>query len=186
MDPFDYLAVLFSIILGLAIEDVLQGFRGLILTRGKVKLYTPTLIWAGLTLLFALQGWWANFGMRTYVNWTFMSFLVIILHSISIYMGAALVLPELEGEMFIDLREHYFAHRRWFFGVLLAQVVLSVGKELALYGRLLGRTNGEFHLIFALALIAGAITQREWFHKFLAPACCLLYLLYIALLFARL
>jgi hypothetical protein len=83
-------------------------------------------------------------------------------------------------------REHYFAHKRWFFGVLLAQVVLSVAKELALYGRLLGRTNGEFHLIFALALIAGAITQREWFHKFLAPACCLLYLLYIVLLFARL
>ena len=83
MDSFDYLVVLLSIILGLAIEHVLQGFRGLILTRGRVKLYTPTLIWAGLTLLFVFQGWWASFGMRTYVNWTFMSFLVIILHSIS-------------------------------------------------------------------------------------------------------
>jgi hypothetical protein len=186
VDSFDYLAVLLSVILGLAIEHVLQGFRGLILTRGRVKLYTPTLIWAGLTLLFALQGWWASFAMRTYVNWTFMAFFVIILHSISIYMGAALVLPELEGETFIDLREHYFAHKRWFFGALLAQVVLSAAKELVLYGRLLGRTNGEFHLIFALAVIAGGITQREWFHKFLAPACCLLYLLYIVLLFARL
>src|SRR5262245_39807292 len=86
-----------SLILGLAIEHVLLGFRGLILKRGKVKLYTPTLIWAGLMLLIALHGWWSSFGLRTYVNWTFMSFLFIILDSISIYMGAALVLPELEG-----------------------------------------------------------------------------------------
>ena len=65
MDSFNYLSVLLSIILGLAITQVLQGLRGLILTRAKVKLYIPTLIWVGLTLLIAIQGWWASFGMRT-------------------------------------------------------------------------------------------------------------------------
>jgi hypothetical protein len=50
VNSFDYLSVLLSIILGLAITQVLQGLRGLILTRAKVKLYIPTLIWAGLTM----------------------------------------------------------------------------------------------------------------------------------------
>jgi len=42
MDAFTYITVLLSIVLGLAITQVLLGFRGLILTRAKVKLYTPT------------------------------------------------------------------------------------------------------------------------------------------------
>ena len=72
-ESFNYLSVLLSIILGLAITQVLQGLRGLILTRAKIKLYSPTLIWAGLALLFAIQGWWASFGMRRHANWTFVA-----------------------------------------------------------------------------------------------------------------
>jgi hypothetical protein len=45
----------------------------------KVKLYLPTVIWAGLALLIAIQVWWANFGLRTRGNWTFLAFIVIVL-----------------------------------------------------------------------------------------------------------
>ena len=44
MESFDYLSVLLSVIIGLAITQVLLGFRRLILTRMKVKLYLPTVI----------------------------------------------------------------------------------------------------------------------------------------------
>jgi len=50
VESFDYLSVLLSVIIGLAITQVLLGFRRLILTRMKVKLYLPTVIWAGLAL----------------------------------------------------------------------------------------------------------------------------------------
>jgi hypothetical protein len=186
MESYSYLSVLLSIILGLAITQVLQGFRGLILTRAKVKLYPPTLLWSGLALLIAIQGWWANFALRLYANWTFEAFIVIILHAISVYMVAALVLPTVTEDAFVDLRDHYFAHRSWFFGALLAISVFSAAKELALYGRLPIGMNGAFHLIFALAALSAAIIRREWFHKLLAPGLGLLFLFYIALLFMRL
>ena len=79
MESFNYLSVLLSIILGLAITQVLLGFRGLILTRGKVKLYFPTLIWAGLALLIAIQAWWASFGLRMCANLTSFSLRKILL-----------------------------------------------------------------------------------------------------------
>ena len=41
MDSFSYLSVILSIVLGLTITQVLLGFRGLILTRAKAKLYAP-------------------------------------------------------------------------------------------------------------------------------------------------
>ena len=185
-ESFYYLSVLLAIVLGLAITQVLLGLRGLILTRAKVKLYLPTLIWAGLTLLLAIQAWWADFSLRTEANWTFGPLLVIILQAISVYMAAALVLPDVAGDAVVDLRDHYFAHRNWFFGAVLASLVFSAAKDLALAGRLPGRINLGFHVFFALAVILAAITRREWFHKLLAPAFALVVLLYISLLFARL
>jgi hypothetical protein len=186
MESFDYLSVLLSIILGLAITQVLLGFRGLILTRVKVKLYLPTVIWAGLALLIAIQAWWASFGLRTRGNWTFLAFIIILLQAISVYMATAVVLPDITGDSRVDLRDHYFAHRSWFFGFMLAGIVFSAAKEFALSGHLPGRLNGKFHVIFGLATIVAAITRREWFHKLLAPAFAVLFLLYITLLFARL
>jgi len=183
---FNYLSVLLSIVLGLAITQVLQGLRGLILTRAKVKVYLPTAIWTGLVLLLAIQWWWASFAMHVYANWTFVALLVVILHAISVYMAAALVLPDVAGDAVVDLRDHYFAHKSWFFGALLASLVFSAAKDLALFGSLPGRMNLEFHVFFALMTVLAAITRREWFHKLLAPAAGLSILLYITLLYARL
>jgi len=186
MESFNYLSVLLSIVLGLAITQVLLGLRGLILTRAKVKLYFPTMIWAGLALLIAVQAWWASFAMRTHASWNFIALLVIMLQAISMYMVAGLVLPDVTGDAIVDLRDHYFAHRSWFFGALLGCIVFSAAKELALTGHLPGRMNGEFHLVFGVASVVAAVTRREWFHKFLAPAVGLLFVLYITLLYARL
>jgi hypothetical protein len=186
MQSFDYLSVLLSIILGLAITQVLLGFRGLILARVRVRIYLPTLIWAGLALLIAIQAWWASFGLRTRGTWNFLAFFVIVLQTISVHMATAVVLPDMSGDSAVDLRDHYFAHRGWFFGFLLAGVVFSAAKELALSDHLPRHLNGEFHIIFGLAAIVAALTRREWFHLFLAPVFALVFLLYIGLLFARL
>ena len=153
MDAFTYITVLLSIVLGLAITQVLLGFRGLILTRAKVKLYTPTLIWAVIALLVPIQAWWADFTMREHPNWTFFALLVIMLQAISIYMVAALVLPDIGGEKLVDLREHFFAHRSWFFGAQLASVVFSLSKTLALYGHLPNRIDTAFEFTFCVVAI---------------------------------
>jgi len=186
METFNYLSVLLSIILGLAIAQVLQGLRGMILARVKVKPYLPTFIWIGIALLIAVQAWWASFGLHVRANWTFWTFIVIVLQAVSVYMVAALVLPDLTGEVIIDLREHYFAHRKWFFGALLASILCSAVTEVALRGHLPDRMNGKFRGVCALAAIIAAISRRAWVHQLLAPAMALTLLLYITLLFSRL
>jgi hypothetical protein len=87
MTPFEYLSVLLSIILGLGITHVLQGYRGLLLARRSVRLYWPTLIWSVLILLFTCQAWWASFGLEEQREWRFDVFLVILLQMALIYMG---------------------------------------------------------------------------------------------------
>src|SRR5205085_4787758 len=117
MDVFGYLSVLLSIILGLAITQVLQGLRALLIARSRVTMFWPSIAWCGLLLLVDVQGWWAMFGLRLKGSWTFVEFGIVLLQVLVLYMLAALVLPDVDRDGRVDLRAFYFAHARWFFGM---------------------------------------------------------------------
>jgi hypothetical protein len=186
MDEFNYLSVLLSIILGLAIAEILTGFRGLLQARRRVRLYWPSLLWCFVLLAIYAQTWWAMFGLRTHHSWTFAGFAIVLVHMILLYMLAGLVLPHIGENEVTDLRANYFAQHRWFSAFALGIIGASLGKDLILNGALPERTNFAFHLTFAALALIGGITRREWFHKAFAVAIAILFALYTGLLFAQL
>ncbi|MBC7985729.1 MAG: hypothetical protein H7X93_03540 [Sphingomonadaceae bacterium] len=186
MDAFSYLSVLLSIIIGLAIAQVLLGYRGLLLSRARVTLYAPPLIWSALILLFATQLWWASFGLADHEAWTFAAFGMVLLQTVLLYMSAALVLPDFPPREAIDLRDHYFREATPFFGVLLAMIAVSLAKDWMLEGRLPEAGNLGFHIVFAGVAVAAMLIRRPRFHAALAPAAAALSLAYVGLLFSRL
>ena len=186
MAAFDYLAVLISIILGLAITQVLKGYRGMALARERVRLFWPTAVWSLVVLLIAVQSWWAMFGLRAVQAWTFGAFAIVLMQAVVLYMLAALVLPDFFGEGPVDLGAHYFGHRRLFFGALVLLVGISLGKDLMIAGRLPGPFNLSFQGLLATGAIVAMLTERRWFHRLLAPAALVAFLGYIGVLFSRL
>jgi hypothetical protein len=186
MDAFSYLSVLLSVILGLAVTQVLQGARSLVLTRKAVRFYLPVVIWAVTAVLVAVQSWWASFALRNEADWTFADFLAVIVHSISIYLVAALVLPDISEGREVDLRWHYQAHRGWFFGALLGTTVLSLVKEIVLHDHLPSAHNLGFHIAFIILALPPLLTGRERVQQIVAPAGLVLALAYVATLFQRL
>jgi len=113
MDEFRYLSVLISVILGLAVTQILKGFRGILRSRTRIRIYWPVIAWAVLLLLICVQSWWAMFELRHYQPWTFAAFAVVLLQTIVTYMLAGLVFPDLFGEGIVDLRESFYAQLRW-------------------------------------------------------------------------
>ncbi len=186
MDAFSYLSVLLSIILGLAMTQVLQGYRGLLLSRSRVKLYAPTLIWSALILVFATQSWWASFGLVDHRDWTFPQFIVLLMQLVCLYMEAAVVLPDVPAGEAVDLRAHYYRERRPFFLLILAMLGLSVLKDYVIDGHLPTPENLVFHAVFGAGALISLLTRRPWFHEWQAPLVGLLTTLYIAQLFAKL
>jgi len=186
MDAFSYLSVLLSIILGLAITQILKGFRGLALSRARVVLYWPTLLSAVLLMLINVQSWWSMFGMREIRVWTFAMFLVVLLQTTAVYMLAGLVLPDFHGEKTIDLREHYFAHRRLYFGLFVLTLLISLAKDVVLTGHMTDNMNLAFHLGFMALAGIGALTAKEWYHKSVSLVSGVAFVAYIAVLFAKL
>jgi hypothetical protein len=185
MDEFSYLSVLLSVILGLAVTQILQGFRGLLLSRARIQVYWPVIGWAVLVLLVCFQNWWSMFGMRHRHDWSFQQFAMVLLQTILIYMVAGLVFPDLFGDQAVDLKKNFYAHRGWLFSLALATVVVSVCKDLVLDGHLPNRTNLVFHALFGVTLFVGACTSRERFHKTLVIFAIAAFVLYIVLLYAR-
>ncbi len=186
MDQFSYLSVLLSIILGLAITQVLKGFRGMLLTRARVRFYWPSVMWSCTLLLIFVQSWWAMFYMRNVQGWTFPTFGIVVLQTIVEYMLGAIVLPDFFGTEPVDLHEHYYAHRRLFFGLVVLLLVISLGKSLVIDGQLPEPVDTGFQLGFMAVSVLAIVTAREWFHRAQAIIAIVGLAAYIVVLFLRL
>lgn len=186
MDAFSYLSVLLSVILGLAIQQVLQGYRALALNRKRVTLYWPSLAWSGMVLLMVAQHWWASFDLTGRTDWSFADFAAILIQTALIYMLAALVLPDMPADQPLDLKAHYFRERIAFFGVAAAIICWSILRELILEGRLPEPVNLAFHLLFLVLSLIAAWRTNETLHRLLTGGMAILFTVYTAALFARL
>ena len=185
MDAFTYLSVLLSIVLGLALTQILQGYRALLLARGRVRLSGTVLIWSGLLIAIVAQAWWASFGLRDRTQWDFVTFAIILAQMGLIYMSAALVFPDIPESGGIDLAEHWSEHHRAFFGFLLAMLVASLSKSLALDGRLPSPADVLFHLLLGAVAVAGILARNARVQLALACITVAILIAYVALLFAR-
>ena len=186
MDAFSYLSVLVSLILGLAITEVLEGLRNVIQARARLRSYWPGLLWAALVMVLAVQSWWAMYDLRLRSDWTFPDFAAVLAQTIVLYLLAALVLPEHRGEGDVDLRAHYDAQRRWFFSLLVLLIVASLARHWVLLGDLQHGADLAFHGVFALLGFGGIVLAGARWQAVLALAGAALIFAYIALLFMRL
>jgi len=185
MDAFSYLSVLLSIVLGLALTQVLQGYRALLLAKGRVRLSATVLIWSGLLIVIVAQAWWSSFGLRERTHWDFLTFAIILAQMGFIYMAAAVVFPDVPGAGSIDLADHWQRHRAPFFAFLLAMLAASLLKSLALDHRLPSITDVSFHVFLALIAVLGMIVRGPRLQLLLASVTVAVVLAYVALLFAQ-
>jgi len=186
VDAFAYLSVLLSIILGLAITQILQGYRGLLLARSNVRLYAPTIVWSVLLLFFSAQLWWASFGLASHKQWDFATFAVILLQTVLLYMMSAIVLPDVPNGAGVDLQAHYYREVMPFFCTSLLMLAASIGKDWMLNGRLPSTINLAFHAFFAGIAIVGIATRKPRVHFLIAFIMAFFSVAYVSLLFARL
>ncbi len=126
------------------------------------------------------------FGMRQHHDWTFFAFSLVLAQTIVVYLLAALVLPDFFGEAPVDLREHYYGHRRWFFALLVMLIVASLAKGWVISGHLTDSADLAFHLVFALTGVVGMLTADNRCHEYISAFTAVGIGTYIATLFTHL
>lgn len=184
-DAFAYLSVLLSIILGLAIAEVLQGYGSLLLSRSRVRLYAPPLIWSVMMLLMATQFWWASFGLAQREHWDFAAFTAVLLQTVMMYMGAAVVLPKIASDETIDLRAHYYREATPLFTFGLLFLVVGFVKDWLLDQSFVRPLSLPFMSFFTAITLLALLVRKPIVHEVIAPVMAVAVTTFFLILFTR-
>ncbi len=185
LEAFAYLSVLLSIILGLGLTQLLTATGRLIRHRDRVRVHWLPLLWAAILLLVYVQVWWSMYGLRFRADWTFGAFGIVLAQTATLYLMAAVALPE-EVDTGTDLGAHFDRQHRWFFGFFLATLVISVAKDVALSGHLPDPVNLTFHAVFVVGCLIALFVHGRRYQEILAVGFAAGLVAYIAVLFTRL
>jgi hypothetical protein len=186
MDAFAYLSVLLSIILGLGLTQLLTATGRLIRHRDRVRVHWLPLLWAAVLVLIYVQVWWSMYGLRSLREWTFLAFCAVLAQTATLYVMAAVALPEQVDETEMDLGAYFDRHHRWFFAFFLATLAVSVAKDVILGGRLPDGTNLGFHVVFAVGCVAGILVRSRRYQEILGVGFAAVIVAYVGILFAHL
>lgn len=104
MSVMEFILVAHSIIVGLAVAEVLRGFADLVRAE-QTRISYRLLLVAAWTLLLLLQVCWAIWQVSKRAEWTFLEFLIFLLPVGILYVIARLCFPEKVAES--DLQAYY-------------------------------------------------------------------------------
>lgn len=188
MKPFDYLTVLISILMGLALANLMGGVVTIMHARHRLRVFWPSMVWAAVLFVVTVQHWWSEFGLHGKVDWTFGGFLATLIIPVDLYLLCSLVLPHRDDDgADIDLRAWYFKNRRTFFVLLLLLAPLAYLEQLLTTGGahkpLL--ESGMLGLMF-LTLLGGLVSRSARVHAAITVAFAGLVFGYVGLLFNKL
>ncbi len=186
MDPFSYLSVLISIVIGLGMSHLLGAMVRVVHNRERTRFYWPSLLWSVNLFLTLALIWWADFNLNRHEHWTFAIFISALSVPAVLYVACGLVLPASETPGHDDMRTAYFQNRSWFFSLVVCAIALSFLQTYLLDGHITIDTDAELK---ALLLILSAIpifVKAEIAQKTVATINLAWVLFYITLLFNNL
>lgn len=130
MSPFEYVMVLVSIVIGLAITHVLTAMaEGVHRLRGHgepLQLDPVYLLWVGYVLVWLISFWWYEFNFQAVrEQWTFGLYLFVISFAILLFLLAAILVPHRLSAV-QDSYRYFMEGRRWFFGANIVAVIFDV------------------------------------------------------------
>lgn len=179
MTPFEHLAVLISIIIGLGLTHLLASVHRLAQARARVRLHWLPLMWTVLLFVSQVEWWWASFQWREEVNWNFFYFLFILISPVGLYLASAFVLPDVEPEVpYYDLGEYYFDTRGWFFGVLALNPAVDATRR-ALQSGSPWNEDALSNAVAAVLVVSLAFSRSVVYHTAVTLVVAALFLAFI-------
>jgi len=133
MTPFELFFGLTSVILALALTHIANSFQ-LLLRRGRrVSWAIEPMLQSALIIMIVVFVWVDQWHDRNIASITVLQSILQVLKLMAVYVVAAAVLPEAQGDEPIDLRQHYMESRRVTYGALVAGLFLFTAYRFLFY-----------------------------------------------------
>lgn len=187
---FAHLSVLISIILGLGLSHLLSRVGELVQARAthgrRVRTDWVQMAWVAIIFLLHVQLWWALFHwVDRLPTASFFQFVLVLLGPVTLFLASRIVLPDLEDNPTVDLKQYFYAIRPWLFTVLALYPLVAVVTTMALTEWSL-RPSRLIQLGVSGILFSGALVRSERYHAGLAVVVIAVGLTFITLFTLRL
>ena len=106
MSAFEFVAVLFSVIVGMAISHLLSAASELIEIHARVKTYWVNTLWFVTVFIWDIFSWWGMWALNDLEYWDYPSFFLVVVNLSGIYLMTTLVLPQPTESGKIDFRRY--------------------------------------------------------------------------------
>lgn len=163
MAAFDYVMMLAAIVIGLALTHLMQGVGRIVENPRATKVWWVHLLWVAHMGLLSVFWWWFEFGLRRTPVWTFQLYAFVLGYAFLIYLICTILFPSGLGER-RDFREYFLSRRKWFFGMLIALLIVDVVDTLSKGAAHFASLGLEYPLSQAalvLLCIGGIINRRD-------------------------
>ena len=171
MSKFEIIVTLITIVYGIMLSDLFTSLHKLIRARKIVKWnWLPVLnLW--YLFLLILKNWWSlAISGNNIKEYNIISFLVYGHVMILLYLLVSVVLPDKIQKKGINLKEYYFQHHRYYWGLMAAVGLISTLNSIVpqlINSSPLNMSNIIAFIIFLSLTIILIISKRFWIHSVL-------------------
>ena len=175
MNPFEYVAVLISIIIGLALTDLLVSFHRLLRAGRRVRWDWAAPLAALLVVFTLIFIWWSLYRPTGQAGaLSIGQFLPSLVALVLLFLLAAAALPDDVPAEGLDLREYYDRNGRYFWGLytatlgwlLAAEAVPAAWRRAEAgepFAAMLVDTIG-FDVVILALFASLALVRKRWWH----------------------
>ena len=122
MSTFEFVSVLLSIVISLAVAHLLTGVAQALKAK-KVRFHWVLAGWQLFVFMLCVDYWFSVWRLRDQPVWTLGFVLTWLLLAAITYIAAWLVVPDTDNDGTLDFVAHVEANRRKYLGALLAWVI---------------------------------------------------------------
>ena len=129
VDMFAYLAAFVTIVLALAVSDMVQSTHRLLSARGKVNWDLLPILSAAFVFLSVLSEFFALWRVVGVETFTFYQLVALMVTPILFALAACAALPDSVPDAGLDLGQFYFEHRTYLFAVIAIAYVADFARN---------------------------------------------------------
>jgi hypothetical protein len=170
---FEYIMVMVSVILALALAQLLRALTEIATSPKRYWVHT---LWVGLLAFIGVQTWWGFWDLNAFERWTTLTYLYVLAIPTLIFMSAHLLVPATRLHDF-DWHAHFYEIRRWFFSVLSGLIVFATLATWIFLDAPLLHPYRAFQLALLAGAVSGALIASARWHTVLAVAFLLVFTL---------
>ena len=171
MNPREHAFALVSVVLALALTQLLSNLNDLMAARKHVRWYALPLIWSATSFAMVTNYWWGMFYGVTgvHVAGNAAEFLLRMLLPVSVFLICGATLPKVASmESTRDLRLYYYAERRYYFGLWLAFLTLATIEIHVAMGNWDWGQPDVARFAISVLVLPLLFTRVAWYHWFAA------------------